>query len=338
MRSDRTLWSAVWLSSLTAVSVLSVVVTLFVDEFQAPTGGMQLALDGLRLQRLALGGENSLGVWWQGFLLLLASLHSFDGYYLNRDRDATAARAWLVLGVVFACLSLDEVGSLHERSELFVPLGGFWAAVSPFAAVLAGATVYAVAALLRSSTYRVRGVMIAGVLSLFGAVAFQEYLEWTTRWWGDSRHLRTALEEGTEMAGMLLAVAASLPNTMGVFGRGGVGQEPVFLVIHRGFRPIFGLGIACVPVLTVLTMHLPDLDLRGHPASWLAAAALAAAGLSAVRPFLRTGNLESTSLAAGVLSIVCLMLSMVAVDYHGANAPAKKLELLLVGCLAIAAT
>src|SRR5688572_30463855 len=72
---------------------------------------------GLVISKLAtfgVGGENSLGAWWSGMLLLIVGIHSLDGFYRHRDRRRIAY-AWLCLGLLMCLLSMDEVSSLHER-------------------------------------------------------------------------------------------------------------------------------------------------------------------------------------------------------------------------------
>src|SRR5688500_3064769 len=61
--------------------------------------------------------ERSLASWWTSALLVACCLMAVAAARLAGSGSATgrAARPWLVLAVVFALLSLDEVVSLHER-------------------------------------------------------------------------------------------------------------------------------------------------------------------------------------------------------------------------------
>ena len=62
---------------------------------------------------LGLGGENNIGAWWSGMLLVLAAFFAFDGFF-NPDKPLGERRGWLALGFALLFLSFDEIASLHE--------------------------------------------------------------------------------------------------------------------------------------------------------------------------------------------------------------------------------
>ena len=324
-----------YLSVIVGISAACLLVTLFQDELSAMQGDLLAIVDTLHIRGLALNGENTLGAWWQGMLLLLASLHFVDGYFRHRPSDTRIARAWLLLGLVALCLSIDEIGSIHERAALYIPPGG-WRSLVPFAVILGGAAAYAIAILVAAPLHRRRGIIIGIAFVLFATVALQEELEHTTRWWGEMENFRTAVEEGTETLAMLLLLAVGLRNSAGVLGRNPTDEEPVFAVLAQSFSVVLVVSAICAPLAATMNARLPDLE-RGHPASWLAAAVFFAAALTAVRPFLRTGDLRALRPGTAIVALLCIGMSMVSVEYNSATQFERKLQLLLMGSVIIAA-
>src|SRR5690606_36257694 len=86
---------------------------------------------------------------------------------------------------------------------------------------------------------------------------------------------RAALEEGAELAGILLLVAATSRNTRALRRSGGT---PFELAGRRG--PVLGAAAVLAPVLVGATFVLP---FPGGPADWLAAAVLFGAALLVAR-------------------------------------------------------
>lgn len=131
----------VWFMGACAVSLLVVAVTLGRLWIGVPSPG----LDRL-LGHLDLYAENNVAVWWSGTLLLLIALHAFDGFFRHRSAEPRRGRAWLAVGLIAAALSLDEVGSLHERVALAGSAShgvGGSGALAPFGLVLIGLLAYA---------------------------------------------------------------------------------------------------------------------------------------------------------------------------------------------------
>lgn len=318
-----------WLTGLATVSVVCLLVTMFRDQIVSATGGLGQLFRALHLSRLGFGYESSVGAWWQGMLLLIASLHAFDGYLRHRGSEPRLARGWLLLAIVICSLSFDEVGSLHERVPKYLPPGG-WLSLLPFALVLGGMAFYGIAALMRSPAQRSAGITILIAFALFGTVAIQEELEFTTRWWGEFDSLRAGLEEGTELIAMLLLVAAAVGNTAGLSARSAAPAEPTLQGLDLLRRPIALSGLLLAPAIGYLSADLPDK--HGLPISWLGAAMFMCGALVALRPALRTGckgSLDWTTLA---LAGCCGVLSVMAVNAHG---PRFRLAALTAGCLAV---
>jgi hypothetical protein len=165
--------------------------------------------------------ERSLASWWTSALLAACCLLTIAAARLagRGSSSGRAARPWLVLTVVFAMLSLDEVVSLHERGaewtsaafetgSLLQRLG--W--TIPAAAALVVSLLVLVPA-FRSIPSRPRVVIVAGLAtSVSGALGMEivnvlltdagaRYL------W---RHLAMAVEETAEMIGVAIVLLGVL--------------------------------------------------------------------------------------------------------------------------------
>ena len=72
------------------------------------------------LVQFHLGAENVVAAWYSSMLLLLVAVVCVMAYALDRRHAhgwfrRTLAMGWLPLAAAFTVLSLDEVGSIHER-------------------------------------------------------------------------------------------------------------------------------------------------------------------------------------------------------------------------------
>lgn len=276
----------IWFYGAVAVSALLVAATAL--HILGPVSGPAASLLG----RFSLTWENNPAAWWSGMLLAVVSLHAFDGHALLRRREPDAAKGWALIAAVLLFLSADEVGSLHERLALLGrALGlGTWSLLLPLGAVLAAVLARAHVLLWSAGGEQRRKVwsLVVGFL-LLGSVALQEFLEHRIYWETDAaRAVRGAVEEGTELIGMLVLLKATMANTAGLAVRDAAGGRPAFAALHELRRPLTTLGLALAPVLAVSTAAL--VDQRGHPADWLAAVAFLAAGLAACRRLFKSGG------------------------------------------------
>jgi hypothetical protein len=178
---------------------------------------------------LNLAQENNIGAWWSGSLLFLAGVHAFDGYQRHQTAGAAKlARGWLIISMLLIALSLDEIGSIHER------VGLRWS-TWPFLIVVLAAAAWAFWQLLVDPAERQRVVVMAIAFAFFASVAGQEYIEHAFEWSGWVRRLRTGTEEGTELVGMLLLIRATMQNSGGVFASAG-GSRTENPRRRRGYR------------------------------------------------------------------------------------------------------
>jgi len=181
--------------------------------------------------------ESNYAALWSGMLLLLIALHAFDGSAENRSAAPRVARAWSVISLVMILLSFDEIGSLHERLPADTHLQ-YWLWVLPFAAGFAGMAVYSLLVLYRTERYRRSAILICLGFLLFGLVAVQEEIEWRLDWSAHMKPIRGAIEEGTELLGMILVLSASMLNTRS--------PRPVLEAVRAWRSSVLVLGLVAV--------------------------------------------------------------------------------------------
>ncbi|MFG1813495.1 hypothetical protein ACGFIF_07010 [Kribbella sp. NPDC049174] len=171
------------------------------------------------LSLLNAAQERSLASWWTSALLAACCLLTIAAARLAGHGSGRAARPWLVLAVVFALLSLDEVVSLHERgaewtSAAFATgsLLGRLGWTIPAAAALAVSLLVLIPA-FRSIATRPRIVIVAGLAtSIAGALGMEVVNVLLTDagarylW----RHLAMAIEETAEMIGVAIVLLGVL--------------------------------------------------------------------------------------------------------------------------------
>ena len=207
---------------------------------------------------LNLGGEQNLAVWWSGIVLFTAGVLFYELYCRAADR---LRLPWLLLSVLMVVLSVDEIGSFHER------LGGWRNMILaglPFAAMF----VYAIAHLLsRPEIRRAGGFILAGFLC-FGSVGIQEFLEQTVDWPVWSRGIRLGLEEGTELLGSFLVLCGIMDRRGKAVGAGlpALGRlHHLPVILFAGVLLHLGVGLFA-------QANFDDMAERGNPGSWYPAA------------------------------------------------------------------
>jgi hypothetical protein len=136
---------------------------------------------------------------------------------------------------------------------------------------------------------------------------------------------------------MLLLVYAMLPAMPGGNCAQAEVTAPVFSALDRLFPAIVVTGLLCSPLIAAINARVPDPS-RGHPSAWLAAAGFLVAAIAILQPVLLASNRRSIPPTAYLAAVVCLGLSIIAVDFDSFHNPAVKLELLLGGCLALVAS
>jgi len=152
-----------------------------------------------------LDEEESFGTWFSAVILLFASLLMIFVAHSLRSQADNMYRWWLILGLGFALMSIDEVVGLHEFINTLNE-DSAWT-VGAFYLVLASGIFFM--PFLWHYRWRSSGLfLLAGAIYVTGAVGIEHYSG------TDLNSLRynmlTGLEEGLEMAGIILAIYTTL--------------------------------------------------------------------------------------------------------------------------------
>jgi hypothetical protein len=225
------------------------------------------------LAQFTLAEEKNLATYWEGLCLLLVSILALERFFKSDAIGKTEKQGWLGLSVLAAGLSLDELGSIHERTPgLFYSWGLTGSMVSklPLAVPLAIVVIWTLHGMRRLPNRRSFRLTLSALL-LFALVVFQEYLEFSVNWPGWMRGVRLGFEEGTELAAVFCLLAA-------VLAKNGTSRrvEPISCLIPAAqtmvrMRPwvTYMTLVSFIP-LGILTLHvLKDGTYRGIPSAWL---------------------------------------------------------------------
>jgi hypothetical protein len=328
MKTTKSVWARAWLGVAAAMSGLCLVVTFFERDLIA-VGAPQL------LRSFSLRSELSIGAWWSGTLLLLASVHAADGYFWRRRSAPQVAYAWASLSFVLLCLSADEVGSMHERIG---DVAGWWG-LAPFGALLGGAWIFAMTALWRDPANRANAGWASFALLLLASVAGQEFLEHNTRWWGERAGLRVAVEEGTEMIALLILLRVGMSQSGGVFQSTTGAVRPVFQALASWRAPIAVIALVASPILAAVSAVMIE-NTMGLPVIWLVGSVFFLAALTLLRrPLMRL----SWTWAHAAIVPLCVALSGAAVAMSPSALPRRShifttTALLCIWCLWLVAS
>ncbi len=240
------------------------------------------------LAQLNLGAENVLAAWYSSMLLLLVAGAAVVCWFADRSREDRASRrrlsvGWLVLAVVFAGLSLDEMGAIHERIGTSRAADGSapgWVVVLaiPIALVASYMLVFAWTRLRREPL--VAMLLVAGV-ALFLSVPFQEEVEVailtaTAAGTAERPVVGTLLEEGSEIFGslcflgamLLYALRTALPDPTDP-GRS-VRRVPAELSVRAATRAALVVAGAFATVLAFAVATSPARQTYSRDALWVA--------------------------------------------------------------------
>lgn len=242
--------------------------------------------------KFTLSGENNYAAWWSGILLLLTGLHAFDGYVRLKDNEPKAAIGWASLSIIFFILSLDEIGSIHERTDYLLGFGSFLSDL-PFAIVLIVLLIYALFNLRTAECETKKTWPLIIGFCILGSVAFQEYLEHKINWPLELRRWRLVVEEGTELLGMTLLLKTCMSNSQGLLFNGKRSKTaPAFDFVYLLKNKILLVGVFIAPVVAYITAALPDQQ-RGHPADWFASMLFFLAAMTELKKFLEFNDNSS---------------------------------------------
>lgn len=238
------------------------------------------------LVQFHLGAENVVAAWYSSMLLLLVAVACLAAYALDRRTprrgfDAWLGYGWWLLAAAFAALSLDEIGSFHERIGMIVALNR--ASLTPGAAGAVGwvsmlaIPIGAVALfMLAFGWLRLRraplalALLAAGVF-LYVSDPFLELLEQSLLRGGGGLLLERIVEEGLAELGGTTCVLFGVLLYCRRIARD---EAPRFAAPSRKIGALAGMAlVAGVPIAHAVVSRLPSGD-TGIPENWFPAAAL----------------------------------------------------------------
>jgi hypothetical protein len=241
-----------------------------------------------------LATENVVAAWYSSMLLLMVALAAIAACSVDRrSRRGNLSWGWTLMGLAFAGLSLDEIGSFHERIGMVRELSSSGEAAAGWVFVL-GIPIGVVALfLLAFATLHVRRVpaafrwMVAGVGLFLSNPAF-ELVEMRlihgagadpATWQRTVHDLLLVLEEGVlELFGILCFLAAAL-TYLGTVAGPRVSWTFNTLRARWLIRGLTALAIMGVFVSAWVVSKLPPGD-TGIPSNWFPAAMLMVAGIA----------------------------------------------------------
>jgi hypothetical protein len=203
----------VWL----AFAIATLVAANLAVRFYLYFGDHSRELKSLRM--LSLAAEQSLGAWFSSLLLMAAATLCFVIAAGARRRRESFAGHWLVLGIVFVGLSIDEAVSMHELLNPFMrsllDIRGWlrYAWLIPGALFALGfgvAYLPFLRAIRRPTAVR---FVLSGAIFVAGAVGCEmidSYLSSAGAYGAPSHILASTLEETLEMVGATLFLRALL--------------------------------------------------------------------------------------------------------------------------------
>lgn len=259
--------------------------TAFVHVWTADVAWADLPHVKWALIHLSLAREATVASWWSSMTFGLGGVAAliWAAAEYGRRRAAVRCGAWLLAGIVLLGLSLDEVAALHERflGDDIAGASDAFQSPAPWLVPVAPAVLLMVFAVNHARGRRIGAAAWLGCLGVLSltTVGIQERLETfdvevrPVGW--------LLLEEGTELAGSLLIVAALL--IVGVNASFDLGDLRAFRRRCR-VRPVVIAGVLAVAFIVGSALFeeglgsSPANDQEGLPQWWLASTAAAAVG------------------------------------------------------------
>ena len=279
LRNHQVLMSLSWKSVVWCVNGFFILMTVI---FHYLPNNRQGAFKFLAM--FSLQFEKNLATYWEGWCFLLVAVLAFQRFLASGRAASYERQAWVGLSILAAGLSLDELGSIHERAKfMFSPWGltGRFAWL-PLAVPALAILVFTLYRMLRLRNYRDFSLMVAGWIIL-GSVPVQEHLEHTINWPWWFQGLRFGLEEGTELVGAFLLLCVVTPAKQSFQKVGSLQQLAPEANTLIKLRPTISCVtlLAFVPLAMVTVWTEPVANNRGIPAAWLPFVCLNMASLAA---------------------------------------------------------
>lgn len=246
-------WSLV--KTIVAIDLFLLLCTLARCEFRE-------AIDSKTLKwiivKFDLSIEMNFAVWWSAVLLFMVGLHALQNSISSQSRISCA---WRGISVIFFIFSLDEIGSIHERI-------GSWILRAPVALVCLVILSYSLVHLYRNKRYQYSAKFITAGIALFGLTVFLEFLESELTWSFRAAGLRTVLEEGIELVGMLLALLGVISVQTPDSRKSLRDFLPNYHTVE-GIRYLVIIALVGHIVSAVTVLSWSKITKWGHPVVWL---------------------------------------------------------------------
>jgi hypothetical protein len=199
----------------------------------------------------------NIAVWWSGYLLLASGLLA---YHLS-GWDVDSKRPWTAIALLFFFLSMDEVGSIHERvGNLAVGLTAY----AIIALIAASALLYSVWVLWKNKSDKQGLILLLTGVALLVSAAPNEYLEHYFDWPHYLIGPRAAFEEGLELLGAYVCLI-SIARYIEV-------DKLQSMTVDSGEKTktakvlLAGFGIH-IATAWISAYHI-EIGFRGNPAVW----------------------------------------------------------------------
>lgn len=240
----------VWIAAIDIVLILATIVHLHAIPYP-----------GDSINPFNLAAEMNFAAWWAGVLLFVVGLLAFELYHTRRGRERWG---WFVLALIGAGLSLDEMGSLHERLATHL---GWWTFI-PAGIAGGAAALYMLVVLLRNPQTRRTAVFVFCGLVLMSTAVVYEYFERIVEWPEWFIGVRAGAEEGTELLGTFLCLWG-----MSLQRRSLPGQWRISQIVPNPYRMstltfILPAGMLFYLIVSVLFGGSIYEEGRGNPLAW----------------------------------------------------------------------
>ena len=203
-------------TTIMLLAIMSALVAIHLLAMQANFNdslGLKKALDFeyWQVAIFDLDEEESFGTWFSTSILLFSSVLSLLVAASLRSAADSMHRWWVMLGLGFGLLSIDEVVGLHELyNSLYENVPWTTAGFTLF--VLAG---FCFLPFLWHYRWRTSGLfMVAGIIFACGAIGVERYSGTDIN--SLSYNMLTALEEGLEMSGVIIVIYILLDFINGI--------------------------------------------------------------------------------------------------------------------------
>ena len=209
------------------------------------------------LAYLNLAWEMNIAVWWSGNLLFVSGLLA----YQISSWDTDSKHAWIALTLLFFFLSIDEIGSIHERVGN-LDIGS--TAYAIIAIIAASALLYSVWVLWKTKSDKQGLIFLLMGIALMVSAAPNEYMEHHFDWPHYLVGPRDAFEEGLELIGAFVCLTSiaryQAADKLQSFTAGSGEKTKTAKVVLVGF---------CLHVATswISAFHI-EIGFRGNPAIW----------------------------------------------------------------------